>query len=236
MKKIKFKSEDNKEKKKLKKIMIIKPINRLKEKMIFINKMIPKNRSKKRNEFFKIFFIFFLAIIYIRFYNTNTKENHEKILDYPKFSINIYDNIFNLLNEHKTLNIFRREKKIDNIFILIIIFPFLKKEVKLTEINPIYNLCKNIFNIKNQRIITLKKEYIKYFSYKFKEVLYNKWDGLPSVNKTNYLRHILTHYYNNSCLKIYEKSLNLNMKYYIESNNINSLQLINDLMSKILLL
>ena len=72
------------------------------------------------------------------------------------------------------------------------------------------------------------------FSHKFKTLLYYKWDHLPNKNKTNYIRHILYHYYSSECLKIYENSLNLNVGYYIINNkDIISYESIHSLISKI---
>jgi hypothetical protein len=131
-------------------------------------------------------------------------------------------------------NLFRNKNKIENIFILISIFPFFKKEIILTKKNPLYNLYKKILNIKNNKVIKIYKNNKTDFSLKFQDLLYYKWEDLPNKNKTNYIRHILYHYYPEECLYIYEKSLNLNIKYYIENNREKiSYEFITDLMSKI---
>jgi hypothetical protein len=54
-------------------------------------------------------------------------------------------------------------------------------------------------------------------------------------NITNYLRHIIYHYYNEEWLNIYDQSLNLNIKYYFDNNKNKSYELISELMSKIFL-
>jgi hypothetical protein len=180
----------------------------------------------------KILSLFMLiTIIYI---SIKTKTNYEAILDYPKFIIGEYKKIFDFLNKKKTLDLFRKKSKIENIFILISIFPFFKKEIILTKKNTLYNLYKKILNIKNNKVIKIYKNNKTDFSLKFKDLLYYKWEDLPNKNKTNYIRHILYHYYPEECLYIYEKSLNLNIKYYIDNNREKiSYEFITDLMSKI---
>ena len=126
-----------------------------------------------------------------------------------------YKNNFILINK----NLFKKHTKIENIFILITIFPFLKKEIIITKKNPIYGIFNKLFNNKNNEVIKINKNQLNIFSNKFNELLYYKWEILPNKNKTNYLRHIIYHYYNEECLKIFDKSLNLNIKYYIDNNN-----------------
>ena len=176
----------------------------------------------------KILSLFMLiTIIYI---SIKTKTNYEAILDYPKFIIGEYKKIFDFLNKKKTLDLFRKKSKIENIFILISIFPFLKKEIIITKKNPIYEL----FKVYNNEIIKINPKNKNYISLSFKYLIYNKWENLPNKNKTNYIRHILYHYYPEKCLYLYEKSLNKNIMYYIHNNREKiSNEFIIDLMSKI---
>ena len=138
---------------------------------------------------FIILFIFLYFPIKIKI-----NLNYEIILDYPQLFLEEYKNVFDLLNKKNNLNLFRKKNKIENIFILIIIFPFIKKEIIITKRNPIFKLYKNIFNIKNNTIIKIEKKCLEQFSHKFKDFIYYKWEALPNRNKTNYLRHILYHY------------------------------------------
>lgn len=177
------------------------------------------------NKINKVFLILLILILYI---SIEFKINYKNIVYYPKFKLDEYKNIFFYLNK----NLYENQTKIENIFILIIIFPFLKNEIIITKKNPLYGLIKKLFNIKNNEEIKINKNNLNMFSHKFNEFLYYKWEILPNKNKTNYLRHIIYHYYNDECLKIFEKSLNLNIKYYIDNNKI-TYNLINDLMSKI---
>lgn len=194
-------------------------------------KRIIKPKNKNWQKPIKIYSIFiFLIVIYISI----TKFKYEIISEYPQFLLDEYKNIFDLINKKKMYNLFRNKNKIENIFILISIFPFFKKEIILTKKNPLYNLYKKILNIKNNKVIKIYKNNKTDFSLKFQDLLYYKWEDLPNKNKTNYIRHILYHYYPEECLYIYEKSLNLNIKYYIENNREKiSYEFITDLMSKI---
>ena len=58
--------------------------------------------------------------------------------------------------------------------------------------------------------------------------------GINSKKKIlNNIRSIINNYYNESCLEIFDKSLNLNFKYFIQNKRKKfSLESINDLMSK----
>ena len=191
-------------------------------------------KSKLFKKVLKILFIFILHfLLYFPMGPIDSNSERKIVLDYPKFYIDEYKNIFDLLNKRNTLDLFSNKNKIENIFILITIFPFIKNEITLTKKNPIYDLYKNIFYINND-IIKIQKNNIKRFSFKLQKILYYKWETIPNKNQTNYLRHILYHYYPRFCLYIYEKSLNLNINNYItKSNKKLSLDKITDLMSKI---
>ena len=158
-----------------------------------------------------------LLILYIifTFLPISIKKNE---LDYPMFIIDEYKNYFDLIDTKKAFALFRNKNKIENIFILIIIFPFLKEEILITKRNPFYPFIKHIFNINDSKIIKICKNNKTYFSNKFKELLNYKWEILPNKNKTNYIRHIIYHYYPKECLILYEQSLNLNIRHYIEKN------------------
>ena len=57
-------------------------------------------------------------------------------------------------------------------------------------------------NFNNKRIIEIKKEQLLNFSLKFKDLLYYKWELIPNKNITNYIRHIVYHYYSEECLPL----------------------------------
>jgi len=173
---------------------------------------------RKKHKVKKIYskkFLLFIFII-ILFYIIHLRNKYEIILDYPKFILDEYKIIFNLLNKNNNFDLFNNKTKIENIFILIMIFPFLKKEIIITKKNAIYELCMKFISFKKKRI-KIKKNYFTKFSAIFKSFIFYKWETLPNKNKTNYLRHILYHYYNDECLNIYEESLNINIKYYFDN-------------------
>lgn len=201
--------------------------------IIYSNEMKINNIYTNSYKPFLFLIIFLYSTIEYRLY-LGKSFNHYFILDYPEVSIDLYKNIFDLLNKKNTLDILRKETKIENIFVLITIFPFLRKKIILTKKNSIYKLYNHLLNFNNKRIIEIKKEQILNFSLKFKDLLYYKWELLPNKNITNYIRHILYHYYSEECLDIYDKSLNLNFKYFINDNKKQqSNEFISDLMSKI---
>lgn len=155
-------------------------------------------------------------------------------LEIPKLLVEEYKNIFYLINMRKSLDIFRKKTKIENILILIAIFPFLKSELTITKKSSIYGLCKKIFSIKNGIKIKLNKSKKNELAGKLREILYYNWEMMPNKNITNYIRHILFHFYPEECINIYEYSLNYNIKHFINNNKEKiSYELISDLMSKI---
>ena len=138
---------------------------------------------------FKFRFIIFLFII-ITIFSTRKKRIFENVLDYPIFQINEYKKAFDLLNKKNTFDIFRRNNNVENIFILISIFPFLKREIILTKKNKIYNILKQIFIQNGKGIIEIKKNQALFLYNKFNYLINFKWEYIPHKNKTNFIRHI----------------------------------------------
>ena len=127
--------------------------------------------------------------------------------------------------------------KIENIFILIIIFPFLKENCTILyqiENRNKLNLYKNSFKgIRNMKYLyTIYLNDLIDFIDNFK-VFYFEWEIIPHNNLINNLRYIINNYYNETLLNIFDKSLNLNLKRYIKNirNNL-SFNEFNNLMSK----
>lgn len=81
-----------------------------------------------------------------------------------------------MLNHIKTLDVFSKKNKMENIFILISIFPFIKEEIIITKKHPIYDFYKYIFVIKDNNFILISKNVLNNFSKKFKDLLYYKWE------------------------------------------------------------
>ena len=147
------------------------------------------------------------------------KVNNESCcLNFPELIIEEYKNIFELLNHVKTLDVFNKKNKIENIFILISIFPFIKEAIIITKKHPIYDFYKYIFDIKDNNLMLVGENVLKNFSKKFKDLLYYKWEYLTNNNNTNYIRHILYHYYPEEYASIYEEALNSNIENYIDNN------------------
>jgi hypothetical protein len=150
---------------------------------------------------------------------------------------NIYEDIVE--NEQKiSLFINIRKTKIENIFLLIGIIPFLKNYSTITyKINKkdIYKIFKNIFKnkkIKN-KIIKINDYDLHYFLEKFNDLINYKWEFIPNKELLNNIRYIINNYYNNSYLEIFDKSLNLNFKYFLRNKKeYLSLSDLNALMSK----
>lgn len=157
--------------------------------------------------------------------NLSTFINNNNFLMYK-----INQNNFNLLlNEKNT--------KIENLFFLIEIIPFIQKKIIINgnKNKEIFLLCKNIFKNKKKtkNLIILNKSDYYYLVKVFKELIYYKWEIIPKINSINYLRYIVNNFYNEICLDAFDKALNLNLKIYIKLKKKDfSLKEINSLMSK----
>ena len=132
-----------------------------------------------------------------------------------------YDDIIEI-NENINLNINLKKTKIENLFMLIGMMPFLKNNSTISyKINhkDIYKLLKNMFNnktIKN-KIIKFDQNDFNIFNKKINDLIYYKWEKIPDHNITDNIRSIINNYYNESCLDTFDKSLNLNFKYFIQN-------------------
>ena len=78
---------------------------------------------------------------------------------------------------------------------------------------------------------------IDYLVEQFNNSIYYNWEIYPSLDLLKKIRFIINNYYNETILKIFDKSLNFNMINYIKENknNLNS-QKIYNLMSKLKLI
>ena len=201
--------------------------------------------------------IIFLILFSIFDQNNKRIEDNNSLENYFSYSIcnclifrmnyNCSNNIFidnnfyeNILEINQKINLFINIKKtkIENIFILIGIIPFLKYNSSIIyKINKkeIFKLFKNIFKkkkIKN-KIIKLNEYNFIYFIQNFNELINYKWEIIPKKSISNNIRYIINNYFNESCLEIFDKSLNFNFKYYLQNEKKKlSLEEINDLTSK----
>ena len=162
-----------------------------------------------------------------------------KIEKYYKNSILINSTFLDNIEYMKNINFFLlnlEKTKIENIFILIILFPFLKINTSLIykiENRNDYKLFRNIF--KSNNIKKLNRVYLNNLTLlfdQFYDLICNEWEILPEQNLLNTVRFIINSYYNESFLKIFDKSLNINLKLYIERTKYINFDIINKLMSK----
>lgn len=131
---------------------------------------------------------------------------------------NFYDNIVEInKNNEILLNI--KKTKIEIIFLLMGIMPFIKnKSIINYQINnkEIFKLFKNIFvNKKFKKSIKINENDFFFFEEKINELITYNWELIPDKKVTENIRYIINNYYNKSFLQIFDKSLNLNFKYYI---------------------
>lgn len=190
------------------------------------------NKSLKYKFFFFFFFLYFSLILKIKLINNsiNNNFNFENLIKYDIFNqtFNIYINTIN--------KIFTKKTSIEKVFIIIILLPFIKsKKLIIKNYNKVLNkLFKNIF-INNQKNLTIIK--IQEKNIKINDLLYYKWDLIPEFNLIRLVRYIINKYYSESFLEMFDKSLNLNFKYFIKKNYNNfNFSDINNLMSKIFFL
>lgn len=207
------------------------------------------------NLFIKFFIIILLLLNAIN-KNDNQIEDNNSLEYYFTYSIckflyfqikyNCSDNIFidynfyeNIVEISQNINLYinMKKTKIEIIFLLVGIIPFLKNNsVLVFKINniEIFKLFKIIFNkkkIKN-KIIKLNENDLHIFIENFNHLMYYKWELIPFKKILNNIRYIINNYYNESCVEIFDKSLNLNFKYYIQNEKKLSSKEIMDLMSK----
>ena len=147
-----------------------------------------------------------------------------------QFMKDINKNKFNLI-------LSKKKNRIEIIFILIQAIPYINKKIIIEKKNneEVFEILKNIFHIEKLKkdILYIRKNNIDYIIQNFKELIYYKWEYLPNTNLINSLRYIISNYYNENCLELFDKALNLNFKDYVNKNKSNfTSKNINKLMSK----
>ena len=133
---------------------------------------------------------------------------------------NFYNDILEI-NSNANLLINIKKSNFENILLLLGIIPFLKNNTTLSyKINSkgIYNIFKKILikKIKN-KIIKLDYNDLPSFNLQMKKLLYYEWELIPRQFLLDNLRYIINNYYNESNLAVFEESLNLNYKSYIQN-------------------
>lgn len=215
-------------------------------------------KKNETRELIKIFIIINISLnIYNQIFTIIKDKNYIDYIDYISYSIckllkfkADYFCVNNILNDGNffeekvdiisNINLFINIKKtkIENILLLIALIPFLKNNSTLLyKINDIevYRLFRIIFKDKKiqNKIIEVNEYDIINVIEKFIELLYYKWELIPNKKILNIVRYIINNFYNESCLEIFDKSLNLNFKNFIQNKrNILSLEDISELMSK----
>ena len=183
----------------------------------------------------KIILIFFVIVILIQIIKKSFKM--DSLNNYPYFiSFHFINNIFIKDNDDLLLNL--EKTKIENILILIEIIPFLKNNlfINLQKNKILYPFFNKIFNRKNNDDynIIVNKTDIFYLIQNFKELLDYKWELFPKLKIINSVRYIINNFYNELCLEVFDKALNMNLDFYIHNKkNTLSSKEINRLMSKL---
>ena len=223
----------------------------MRNKRIFETKSI-KNVKFKPYVFIIIIFIIIyeLAPINLNQKINNSLENHIRKYFCKLFifennyncskEIFINDNFFydaKSVSKNKELLIKAKNTKIINLFLLIALIPFYELESKLIyKINKkdSFSIYINKYGKKiNNNLIKLKKEDFGEKQNELINLLNYEWEIIPSIKIINFLRYIINNFYHEDCLAIFDTSLNLNFKLYIENNrNIISLIRKSELISK----
>jgi len=182
--------------------------------------MKPKFYLIKKPKIIEIFIIITIFSISLKLIN---KSNNDLLIELT----NIYNNNKLFFDKNKHLNesisyLLSNTKitKIEKIFIIISLIPFLKSnKIKVKNRNKIINkLIRTIIPINKFKYKNIKKNNYKYYQIEFNDLLYYKWDKIPKINLINNVRSIINNYYSELYLTIFDKSLNLNLKYYIKDN------------------
>ena len=190
--------------------------------------------------------ILLIINIYIIFFLKSLKYKDKNEITLLNAYYNNLDKFYNnsIFNYYKIgkRNIFcnLKNSKIQNIFLLIGILPLIKKYSLIIKIKykSGFELIKNIFpnkKIKNDIMRINLNDYNSFIN-KFNLLLKFKWDLMPKQDIIDKIRYIINNFYNEYYLDIFDNSLVLNLKYYINNNKYKfSINDISKLMSKIIL-
>lgn len=193
-----------------------------------------------KNIFIKFFLLFFIVAIILN--EVNHKKDINNLENY--FSQSICKILYFTINYNCSLNLFTNNdfyedikeinsnidilinikiSKLESIFLLLGIIPFLKNNSTLSyKINnkEIYNFIKELFKNKNKKInhkiIKLNFIDFKTFNEKLEELLNYKWELIPKKIILDNIRYIIDNYYNESNFDIFQKSLYMNYNIYIQ--------------------
>jgi len=138
-------------------------------------------------------------------------------------STSFYDEIVEI-NKDINLLINIKKSRLENILIILGIIPFLKNNSTLFyKINnkEIDIFFKKTFKKKRIQYNIIKFDYndFNFFNEKINELLNYKWELVPGKFILDNLRYIINNYYNESNFEIFQNSLFMNYKLYIENKN-----------------
>ena len=204
------------------------------------------------------FFIFFLIINLIHEHENNKNEFNEleyyfsqSICQFLFFTINykcsmnffLNDNIYNdilEINSNVNLLINIKKSKLENIFLILSIIPFLKNNSTLSyKINNkgIYKFFRKINKKIKYKVIKFGYNDLFSFNKMMKKLFNYDWELIPKKLMLDNLRYIINNYYNDTNLILLQESLNMNYQSYIKNNknemNYNELK---DLLSKLIII
>jgi hypothetical protein len=197
-----------------------------------------KNYNLIDNIFIK-FFLFFLIINVIFEHEYHKKEFNDleyyfsqSVCQFLFFAINyncsinffLNNNIYNdilEINSNVNLLINIKKSRLENIFLLLGIIPFLKKNSTLSyKINNkgIYKFFKNIMKEKmKNKIIKFGSNDLHSFNKIMTKLLYYNWELIPKKLILDHFRYIVNNYYIDSNSILFQKSLNMVYKSYIHN-------------------
>ena len=163
-----------------------------------------------------------------------------------KCSMNFFlnDNIYNdilEINSNVKILINIKQSKLENILLLLGIIPFLKNNSTLSyKINNkgIYIYFKKILNKRiKYKIIKIDYNDLHSFNKVMKNLLYYDWELIPKKLMLDNFRYIVNNYYNDSSLILFQESLNMNYKSYIQNKrNEMSYDELKNLLSKLIII
>ena len=204
------------------------------------------------------FFIFFLIVNLIHEHENNKNEFNEleyyfsqSICQFLFFTINykcsmnffFNDNIYNdilEINSNINLLINIKKSKLENIFLILGIIPFLKNNSTLSyKINNkgIYKFFRKINKKIKYKVIKFGYNDLFSFNKKMNKLFNYDWELIPKKLMLNNLRYIINNYYNDTNLIFLQESLNKNYQSYIKNNkNEMTYNELRDLLSKLIII
>ena len=145
---------------------------------------------------------------------------------YTKFiDLSHLNEIENYKNKIDKFILKAKNSKVENILILIGLFPFLNDNSTIyciAKTRKSYQIIKNLLKeaINHQhKIIEFKKINLFFLSNNFNDLLNYYWKFIPSLHLLNYIRYIINNYYSQNILYKYQRTINLNLKKYISEKN-----------------